>query len=73
VTEIDFAYFSYEHGGRICGKDRLDSSGRGYDFGGLVRVAGDRGRWPRILVMGFPTAGLPIVLVTCYFASRTRP
>jgi endonuclease/exonuclease/phosphatase family metal-dependent hydrolase len=34
------------------GRDHFYSSGRGYDFGGLVRVAGDGGRWPHILVLG---------------------
>jgi len=52
VTEIDFAYFNYEHGGLTGGHDHAYSSGRGYDFGGLVRVAGDQGRWPHILIMG---------------------
>lgn len=52
MTEIDLAYFNYEHGGRVCGEDRLYSSGRGYDFAGLVRVAGDQGRWPHLLVIG---------------------
>jgi hypothetical protein len=42
-----------KHGGLIGGHDRAYSSGRGYDFTGLVRVAGDQGRWPHILVMGF--------------------
>lgn len=45
MTEIDFAYFNYEHGGLTGGHDHAYSSGRGYDFGGLVRVAGDQGRW----------------------------
>jgi hypothetical protein len=48
VTEIDFAYFSYEHGGLIGGEDRFYSSGRGYDFAGRVRVTDDQGRWPHI-------------------------
>lgn len=52
MTEIDFAYFNYEHGGLINGKDCFFSSGRGYEFAGLVRVAGDQDRWPHILVMG---------------------
>jgi len=52
VTEIDFAHFNYEHGGLTGGHDHAYSSGRGYDFGGLVRVAGDQGRWPHILIMG---------------------
>jgi hypothetical protein len=52
VTEIDFAYFNYEHGGLVDGQDQFYGSGRGYDFGGLVRVAGDGGRWPHILAMG---------------------
>jgi hypothetical protein len=52
VTEIDIAYFNYEHGGLIDGRDHFFSSGRGYDFSGLVRAAGSGGRWPHILVMG---------------------
>jgi hypothetical protein len=52
MTGIDFAYFNYEHGGLAGGEDRFYSSGRGYDFAGLVRVAGDQDRWPHILVMG---------------------
>ncbi len=52
MTEIDFAYFNYEHGGLIGGEDRFYSSSRGYRFDGLVRVAGDQGRWPHILIMG---------------------
>jgi hypothetical protein len=52
VTEIDFAYFNYEHGGLIDGRDHFFSSGRGYDFSGLIRVAGSGGRWPHVLVMG---------------------
>ncbi len=50
MTEIDFAYFNYEHGALIDGRDHFYRSGRGYRFGGLVRVAGDGGRWPHILV-----------------------
>jgi hypothetical protein len=52
MTEIDFAFFNFEHGGLIGGEDRFYSSGRGYRFDGLVRVAGDQGRWPHILIMG---------------------
>ncbi len=52
MTEIDFAYFNYEHGGLIDGHDHAYSSGRGYRFDGLVRVAGDQGRWAHILTMG---------------------
>jgi hypothetical protein len=52
VTEIDVAYFNYDHGGLIGGHDHAYSSGRGYDFAGLVRVAGDQGRWPDILILG---------------------
>lgn len=52
MTEIDFAYFNYEHGGLAGGHDHAYSSGRGYDFAGLVRVAGDQGRWPHVLIMG---------------------
>ena len=52
MTEIDFAYFNYEHGGLIDGQDRFFSSGRGYNLGGLVRVAGDSDRWAHILIMG---------------------
>src|SRR5260370_41832175 len=36
----------------IGGHDRAYSSGRGYRFDGLVRVAGDQGRWAHILTMG---------------------
>lgn len=52
MTEIDFAYFNFEQGGLIDGRDNAYSSGRGYDFNGLVRVAGDGGRWPHILILG---------------------
>lgn len=52
MTEIDLAYFNYEHGGLLNGHDHAYSSGSGYRFGGLVRVAGDGGRWPHILIMG---------------------
>jgi hypothetical protein len=52
MTEIDFAYFNFEHGGLIDGRDHFYSSGRGYDFGGLIRVAGSGGRWPHVLVLG---------------------
>jgi endonuclease/exonuclease/phosphatase family metal-dependent hydrolase len=52
TTEIEFAYWNYEHGGLIDGDDHFFSSGRGYRFDSLVRVAGDGGRWPHILVMG---------------------
>ena len=52
MTEIDVAYFNFEHGGLIGGHDHAYSSGRGYDFAGLVRVAGDQDRWPHILIMG---------------------
>ena len=52
MTEIDFAYFNSDHGGLIGGEDRFCSSGRGYQFDGLARVAGDQGRWPHILILG---------------------
>jgi hypothetical protein len=52
MTEIDFAYFNYEHGGLKNGHDYAYSSGHGYNFDGLVRVAGDGGRWPDILILG---------------------
>jgi len=52
MTEIHVAYFSYGPGGVIDCHYRTCSSGRGYDFPGLARVAGDGGRWPRILIMG---------------------
>ena len=41
-----------KHGGLIDGHDHAYSSGRGYDFAGLVRVAGDQDRWPHVLIMG---------------------
>jgi hypothetical protein len=41
-----------KHGGLVGGEDRFYSCGRGYDFAGLVRVAGDQGRWPHVLAMG---------------------
>jgi hypothetical protein len=41
-----------KHGGLAGSEDRFYSSGHGYDFAGLVRVAGDQKRWPHILVMG---------------------
>lgn len=53
MTRIDFAYFNYEHDGLIGGHDHAFSSGRSHDFADLVRVAGDGGRWPHILIMGF--------------------
>jgi hypothetical protein len=34
------------------GEDCFYSSGRGYDFAGLVRVAGDQGRWSHVLLLG---------------------
>ena len=52
MREIDFSYFNFEHGGLIGGHDHAYSSGRGYDFAGLIRVAGDRDRWAYILVLG---------------------
>ncbi len=52
MTEIDVAYFNYEHGGLIDGRDHFFSSGRGYRFDGLIRVAGSGGRWPHVLVLG---------------------
>jgi endonuclease/exonuclease/phosphatase family metal-dependent hydrolase len=53
MAEIDFAYFNYEHGGarRAAGGIPDDMPGH-YDYSGLVRVAGDGGRWPHILIMG---------------------
>ncbi len=52
MTEADVACFSYGHGGLAAGHDHVCSSGRGHDFAGLVRAAGDQGRWPRIPVVG---------------------
>jgi hypothetical protein len=52
MTDIDFAYFNFEHGGLADGHDHAFSSGQGYDYRGLVRVAGDQGRWPHVLIMG---------------------
>jgi hypothetical protein len=43
-----------KHGGLVGGEDRAYSSGPGYDLLGLVRVAGDQGRWPHTLAMGRP-------------------
>jgi hypothetical protein len=50
VTNIDFAYFNYEHGGRR----NADYTGEGgaYDFAPLCRVIGHEGRWPDVLIMG---------------------
>jgi len=53
LTELEIAYFNYEHGGLLDAQDRFYSTGHSRDFTGLVRVAGDQGRWPHILVMGF--------------------
>jgi hypothetical protein len=73
MTEIDFAYFNFEHGGLIDGRDHFFSSGRGYDFGGLVRVAGggDRpqpaaGLQPRAVIRRAMSTGAR------YFAFRVR-
>jgi endonuclease/exonuclease/phosphatase family metal-dependent hydrolase len=52
LTELEIAYFNYEHGGLLDAQDRFYSTGHSRDFTGLVRVAGDQGRWPHILVMG---------------------
>ena len=50
MTEIDFAYLNYEHGGlRNTG---YPGGGADYDYAGLVRVMSDGDRWPHILVMG---------------------
>ena len=50
MTEIDFAYLNYEHGGlRDTG---CPGGGADYDYAGLVRVMSDGDRWPHILVMG---------------------
>lgn len=50
MTEIDFAYWNYEHGGR---RD-ADSGGNGgsYDFEPLCRVVGHEDRWPHVLILG---------------------
>jgi hypothetical protein len=50
VTEIDFAYFNYAHGGRKGANSAGD--GGAYDFTGLVRVIGHENRWPDVLIMG---------------------
>lgn len=50
ITEIDLAYFNYEHGGMINDSSRGANPPGGYDFTGLVRVM--RERWPHVLVMG---------------------
>jgi hypothetical protein len=51
VTEIDLAYFNYEHGGlRNTG---YPGGGADYDYADLVRVMSDGDRWPHILCMGF--------------------
>ena len=45
MTEIDFAFFNYEHGGLIGGEDRFYSSGRGYRFDDLVLRRRSSTRW----------------------------
>lgn len=50
MTVLELAYFNYQNGGLLAAD--LYGGGQGYDFRGLVRVAGDGGRWPHILVMG---------------------
>jgi hypothetical protein len=52
MTELEIAYFNYEHGGRSQAQDRFYSTGTLPSVTGLVQVAGDQGRWPHILVMG---------------------
>lgn len=47
---LEVSYFNYEHGG-MSGIGYSGGSGP-YDYTGLVRVAGDGGRWPDVLVMG---------------------
>ncbi len=50
--EIDFACFNFEHGGACRRSESPDDMPGSYDYAGLVRVAGDGGRWPHVLVMG---------------------
>jgi hypothetical protein len=52
MTQVSVAYFNYEHGGVIDCHCHAYSSEGGYDLPGLVRVAGDGGRWPHILSVG---------------------
>lgn len=50
MTNIDFAYINYEHGG-LDGGSYHGSTGS-YDFTGLVRILGDQDRWPDVAVVG---------------------
>lgn len=50
MTEIDFAYWNFAHGGRRGANSGGD--GGTYDFRPLVRVIGHQGRWPDVLIMG---------------------
>jgi endonuclease/exonuclease/phosphatase family metal-dependent hydrolase len=54
MTILDIAYINFEHGGLQGDRDELalGAGGCTYDHTGLVRVAGEDGRWPDILVMG---------------------
>jgi endonuclease/exonuclease/phosphatase family metal-dependent hydrolase len=47
---IDFAYFNYEHGGRVNANSLGD--GGPYDFRGLVRVMGEDDRWADAVLLG---------------------
>ncbi len=51
MTEIDLAYFNYEHGGMVGHSDRGDGGGA-YFYDGLVNVMGENDRWPDLFVMG---------------------
>lgn len=42
MTELEIAYFNYEHGGRSGAQDRFYSAGSLPGFTGLVRVAATR-------------------------------
>lgn len=50
MTEIDFAYWNFEHGGRRGANSSGD--GGAYDFSPLCRVIGHESRWPHILILG---------------------
>lgn len=50
MTEIDFAYWNFAHGGRVGANSSGD--GGAYDFRPLVRVIGHERRWPDVLILG---------------------
>lgn len=52
TTTIDLAYINFWHGGLPTDPACSDRCTCTHDFRGLVRMAGEDGRWPDLLVMG---------------------